>query len=46
MWGVSWQNLNLMMADLPWYDYDKKDEAQEVKSGDLERELFSKYAKR
>lgn len=46
MWGISWQNLNLMMADLPWYDYDKKDEATEVKSGDLERDLFAKYAKR
>ncbi len=46
MWGISWQNLNLMMADLPWYDYDKKDEAKEVKSGDLERDLFAKYAKR
>jgi hypothetical protein len=22
MWGISWKNLMMMIADLPYYDYD------------------------
>ena len=26
LWGISWINLNLLIADLPQYNYDSKEE--------------------
>jgi len=47
MWGVSWVNLQMMMADMPWYEYgDEKDKEIEVKTKDQESAIFGKYAKR
>lgn len=47
MWGVSWVNLQMMMADMPWYEYgDEKDKEIEVKTKEQESAIFGKYAKR
>jgi hypothetical protein len=33
MWGISWQNLNMYLASIPVYDFDKKDDAVNVVDG-------------
>jgi hypothetical protein len=37
----------MMLADLPWYDYDseKKEETVKVNSFEQEKALFAKYSK-
>lgn len=45
LWGVSWVNLQMMMSDMPWYDYDKtNDDVVEVAPED-EINMLKKFAK-
>ena len=34
MWGISWNNLMLFIADLPQYDFDSRDKKEETIEGD------------
>lgn len=31
MWGVNWPTVQMMLADMPWYDYKGKRGAETVK---------------
>jgi len=28
LWGINWITVQMMLADMPWYDYEKKGAAQ------------------
>lgn len=41
LWGISWRNVTLMMADAPGYDYERKKEKKIPKGKDLKSKLES-----
>jgi len=46
MWGINWVNLQMMINDKPWYDYDSEGKEKEIKTLEQEQAIFGKYAKR
>lgn len=44
LWGVSWVNLQMMMSDLPWYDYETKTDEVKVSAAN-EIDILKKFAK-